>query len=90
MVGQSATLSALQRSSHWPEVWSPRRRPWATREVAGPEPMEPKFFWKQMDGIPLRNHGSEGVVSCGKSTSNVTLYREFGMSTEDGYNLRIF
>lgn len=36
LVGQSATLSALQRSSHWPEVWSPRRRPWATHEVAGP------------------------------------------------------
>ena len=24
-----------------------------------------------MDGIPLRNHGSEGVVSCGKSKSTV-------------------
>lgn len=34
MVGQSATLSALQRSSHWPEVWSPKKNLWAAHEVA--------------------------------------------------------
>ena len=27
LVGQSATLSALQRSSHWPEVWESQETP---------------------------------------------------------------